>query len=166
LGHGSTRGYSRPCSHFAEFYKEVTAPTRRQTSAGVRAGAGRAGRADVYDVLRLPSDGAHGMSNDIPSERVLERILADLLSTGAWLGSAAIATGLILRCMGWGKVMSPLTCVHTISVGIALFIFLPILRVLLMAVAFVRMRDVMLSVLAIVVLAVIGAAAFMGMRIG
>jgi uncharacterized membrane protein len=106
------------------------------------------------------------MSNDITSERVLERILADLLSTGAWLGSAAIATGLILRCMGWGKVMSPLTCVHTISVGIALFIFLPILRVLLMAVAFVRMRDVMLSVLAIVVLAVIGAAAFMGMRIG
>jgi uncharacterized membrane protein len=106
------------------------------------------------------------MSNDITSERVLERILADLLSTGAWLGSAAIATGLILRCMGWRKVMSPLTCMHTISVGIALFIFLPILRVLLMAVALVRMRDVMLSVLAIVVLAVIGAAAFMGMRIG
>jgi len=105
------------------------------------------------------------MINDLTSERLLQRQLAGLLSTGTWLGSAAIATGLILRCMGWGQVMSPLTCMHTVSIGVALFILLPIMRTLLMAVAFVRMGDVMLSALAIAVLAVIGVAAFIGIRI-
>jgi len=104
------------------------------------------------------------MSKDLVSDRALERLLARVLSMGTWLGSAAIAIGLVMQCMGWGRVMSTVTCVRTISIGIALFIFLPILRVLLMAIAFVRVRDVMFSVMAVVVLAVIGMAAFMGIR--
>ena len=99
------------------------------------------------------------------TERKLERLLASVLSAGTWLGSAVIALGLVMQCMGWGRVMSAVTCARTISVGIALFILLPILRVLLMAIAFVRVRDVMLSVMAMTVLAVIGVAAFMGMRL-
>jgi uncharacterized membrane protein len=106
------------------------------------------------------------MSEDLVSERGLERLLAYVLSVGTWLGSAAIAIGLVMQCMGWGRIMSTMTCVRTISVGIAFFIFLPILRVLLMAIAFVRARDVKLGVITIAVLAVIAVAAFTGMRIG
>jgi uncharacterized membrane protein len=105
------------------------------------------------------------MSMDSAGERGLERLLANVLSIGTWLGSAAIAIGLTMQGLRWGHVMSALTCARTITAGIALFILLPILRVLLMAIAFVRSRDVMLGVMAIAVVAVIGLAAFTGMRI-
>lgn len=105
------------------------------------------------------------MRNDVAGERGLERLLASVLSTGTWLGSAAIASGLILQCVGWGRVMSAMTCARMISLGIALFILLPVLRVVLMAVVFVRQREFVFSAVAIGVLAVIALAAFTGTRI-
>lgn len=106
------------------------------------------------------------MSDGVTTERGLERLLAGVLSIGTWLGSATIATGLVMQCMGWGRVMSTVTCARMISVGIALFILLPVLRVVLMAIAFVRQREFVFGLAAVGVLAVIGVAALIGMRVG
>jgi hypothetical protein len=93
-------------------------------------------------------------------ERGLERLLARVLRAGTWLGSIAIATGWTLRCLGWGHVMSAMTCMRTVTLGIALFVLLPVLRVVLMTVAFIRKRDLAFSTIAIAVLLVIALAAF------
>lgn len=106
------------------------------------------------------------MRNGVTDERGLERLLTTLLSNGTWLGSAVIAMGLILQCAGWGQIMSPVTCMCTVSVGIAIFIFLPVLRVVLMAFAFVRQREFVFGVIAVGVLAVIALTACVGMRVG
>jgi uncharacterized membrane protein len=106
------------------------------------------------------------MSDDVTDKRELERLLASVLSIGTWLASAAIAVGLILQCMDLRRVISALTCSRMISLGIALFIALPVLRVVLMTVAFVRRREPVFCAAALVVLTVIGAAACIGMRAG
>ena len=86
----------------------------------------------------------------------LEELLAALLRYGSWAASATIALGYIL-----GLIMNdPITgnrAAHTriVSVGIGLFILLPILRVLLMLVFFVRERDFHFAFISGVVLAVI-----------
>jgi uncharacterized membrane protein len=96
----------------------------------------------------------------------LERLLARVLSVGTWLGTAIIAAGLGLRCMAWGQVQSTQACMRMVSLGIALFILLPVLRVALMAVAFIRMRDLVFTAMATAVLVIIGLAACIGTPAG
>jgi hypothetical protein len=100
------------------------------------------------------------LSTEGVDDRGLERSLARVLRAGTWLGSIAIAAGWALRCMGWGHVMSAMTCMRMVTLGIALFILLPVLRVVLMTVAFIRKRDLAFSAIAIAVLLVIALAAF------
>ena len=79
----------------------------------------------------------------------LEHRLAATLSCGTWLASAVIALGLLLP---------PLTQqgARIVTVGLALLILLPVLRVMLMLVAFLRARDFPLTAVAVLVLAIIG----------
>jgi len=80
--------------------------------------------------------------------------LADLLHYGTWLASIAIGAGWALRS----------TRIETI--GIALFILLPTLRVLLMLLVFLRERDYRFTAIAALVLAIILLGFAVGMRQG
>jgi len=68
----------------------------------------------------------------------LERLLAETLNYGTWLASAVIALGLALTWSGQGMHAHGMLLV---TIGIALFILLPVARVGMMAVVFVRERD-------------------------
>ena len=69
--------------------------------------------------------------------------LADLLHYGSWLASIAIGLGLAL------------SSTRIATIGIALFILLPALRVLLMLLVFLRQRDYRFTAVAALVLAII-----------
>ncbi len=56
---------------------------------------------------------------------------------------------------GWSGASSTMTCTRIVTAGIALLIVLPVLRVFLMLVVFVRERDFCFSAIAMLVLAII-----------
>lgn len=76
----------------------------------------------------------------------LESILAGLLRYGTWLASSVIGAGLI---------MDGLSGMQLVAFGVALFISLPVLRVVTMLVVFVWHRDYRLVAVTAVVLATI-----------
>jgi uncharacterized membrane protein len=88
----------------------------------------------------------------------LERLLAQVLRYGTWLGSLVVTVGLILI---WVVPVANMGTRITMM-GIALFILLPIARVFLMLVAFLRERDNRFAAIAAVVLAIIAAGAAVG----
>ena len=65
---------------------------------------------------------------------------------------------------GWSRALSVLISTRVITAGIALLIVLPVLRVLLMLIVFVRERDFRFSVIAILVLAIILLGSVLGMH--
>jgi uncharacterized membrane protein len=76
--------------------------------------------------------------------RRLEELLVYVLRYGSWLASATIGLGFALALIG----SSPVTPAPTflpnmriVTAGIVLFILLPILRVVLMIVVFIRERE-------------------------
>jgi uncharacterized membrane protein len=79
----------------------------------------------------------------------LEHRLAATLRRGTWLASAVIALGLLLPSLTQQGA-------KIVTVGLALLILLPVLRVMLMLVAFLRARDFPLTAVAGLVLAIIG----------
>jgi uncharacterized membrane protein len=85
----------------------------------------------------------------------LDQLLAKVLHRGTWLGSSVIALGLALPMAGLLGVSSTMICTRIITAGIALLIGLPVLRVLLMLIVFVRERDFRFSAIAMLVLAII-----------
>lgn len=87
----------------------------------------------------------------------MERLLAGLLRYGTWVASIAIGIGLALSLAG-----SLPPGMRIITIGIALFILLPSLRVLLMLIVFVRERDYRFGLIAALVLAII----FLGLAVG
>jgi uncharacterized membrane protein len=86
----------------------------------------------------------------------LEELLARVLRYGTWLASAAIGLGFALALMDSNPHM------RIATVGIVLFILLPVLRVLLMLLFFIRDRDVRFAALAALVLAIILAGILLG----
>jgi hypothetical protein len=84
------------------------------------------------------------------TSRRLEELLAALLRYGSWSASAAICLGYALALIG-----SHPTSRNLVSVGIVLFILLPILRVLLMLFVFIRDRDFRFAFISGTVLAII-----------
>jgi uncharacterized membrane protein len=74
----------------------------------------------------------------------LDRRVARLLGAGTWLASGVIAVGLALP-----------SGAPIVNMGVALFIALPILRVVVMLIEFVRRRDYRIASIAAAVLAVI-----------
>ena len=78
----------------------------------------------------------------------LERSLAGLLRYGTWLASFVITAGLILASVSSNGM-------RVIAAGIGLLILLPVSRVVLMLLAFLRDRDYRLALAAALVLSVI-----------
>jgi hypothetical protein len=95
------------------------------------------------------------VSTDLARRSGLDQLLAKVLHRGTWLGSSVIALGLALPMAGWSGASSTMICTRIVTAGIALLISLPVLRVLLMLVVFVRERDFLFSAIAMLVLAII-----------
>ena len=94
------------------------------------------------------------MSTDLSGRPELDRLLAAVLHRGTWLGCGVIALGLAPQMAGWSGVASTMMCTRIVTAGIALLIVLPVLRVFLMLVVFVRKRDFRFGVIAMLVLAI------------
>lgn len=97
----------------------------------------------------------------------LESLLAGLLKYGSWLASITIGAGFALALMdsrtGTHNV-AILPNMHIVTAGIALFILLPSLRVLLMLIVFLRERDYRFTMIAALVLAIIVLGFVVGLR--
>ena len=95
----------------------------------------------------------------------LEELLAALLRYGSWSASAAIGVGYALALIGSHlPAGNPafLPDIRIVSAGIGLFILLPILRVLLMFLVFIRERDFRFAFISGMVLAIILLGIFLG----
>jgi hypothetical protein len=103
------------------------------------------------------------MSGDRKPGSGLERLLATTLQFGTGVGSCIIAVGWVLSATGEPPSLSTVA-VSIVRAGIALFILLPALRVLLMVGVFVRERDYWFAAIAALVLAVIVVGAALGMH--
>lgn len=104
------------------------------------------------------------MSTDLARRPELDRFLATVLQRGTWLAGTVIALGLALPMVGWSGASSAMTCTRIITAGIVIFIILPVLRVLLMLIAFARERDFRSSAIATLVLAIILLGSVVGMH--
>jgi hypothetical protein len=106
------------------------------------------------------------MTADFAHHPVLERLLAWVLSGGTWLATCVIAVGLALPLFSWlgASPATTMTGVRIVTVGIALFILLPILRVLLMLIVFVCEGDYRLAAIAALVLVIIILGTALGMH--
>ncbi|WP_244173395.1 DUF1634 domain-containing protein [Caballeronia temeraria] len=85
--------------------------------------------------------------------RTLDRLLASFLQCGTWAACALIGAGLFVGT-------------KVLTAGVALFILLPVLRVVLMLAVFARRRDYLYVTIAATVLAVIAAGCVIGIRLG
>jgi uncharacterized membrane protein len=101
------------------------------------------------------------MSNVRKRAPGLERRLATTLELGTWVSSCTIAVGWVLSATGEPASTAAMAIVRA---GIALFILLPALRVLLMVVVFICERDYRFGAIAALVLAVIAVGAALGVR--
>jgi uncharacterized membrane protein len=90
----------------------------------------------------------------------IESLLAGVLNVGTWLASIVIAAGLVLSLF-YQRTPFP-TATRILTAGIALFILLPILRVILTLIFFAKERDHKFAAAAAIVLLII----FAGFAIG
>ena len=102
------------------------------------------------------------MTADPARHPALERLLATLLHRGTWVASCVIALGLVLTSVNRPGATPAMTGTRIVTAGIALFILLPVLRVLLMLAVFVRERDYRFGAIAMLVLAIIFLGAVLG----
>lgn len=89
----------------------------------------------------------------------LEVLLADLLQYGTWLASAVIMAGLAVAWMRHDS-----TSMRMVTAGIGCFLLLPVVRVLVMLIAFIRERDGRFTLIAATVLMVIFAGVVLGLH--
>ena len=94
----------------------------------------------------------------------LEQLLAAFLHYGSWSALAAMGLGYALALIGSHAPASNLSVsnMRIVRMGIALFILLPILRVLLMLLVFIRERDFRFAFISGMVLAIILLGIFLG----
>jgi uncharacterized membrane protein len=95
----------------------------------------------------------------------MDRLLARQLKYGIWLASSVTTLGMIValfgRCIGpHGYTMILGTSI--VGKGIALIILLPILRVVLMLIVFLRERDYLFVMISSTVLLTIGVSVVVG----
>ena len=114
---------------------------------------------------RLPASATASPATFASVMTPLERWLAALLKGGTWIASLTIAAGLLLL----------LPDVHTalhrsalppgmplVTAGIALFILLPVLRLILMFGVFLQQRDYRYSAITVLVLLIVAAGCAVG----
>jgi uncharacterized membrane protein len=98
------------------------------------------------------------MSAEHAKSRRLEWLLAGVLHYGTWLASATIAVGLALSWIGpHAGAHQPAAWqnMRIVTAGVALFILLPVLRVVVMLIVFLRARDYRFGIVAGLVLVII-----------
>ncbi|MGY3609805.1 DUF1634 domain-containing protein [Bradyrhizobium sp. Leo121] len=98
--------------------------------------------------------------------RRMDRLLARQLKYGIWLASGVTALGMIVALFGrcivpHGHTMTLGTSI--VGKGIALIILLPILRVILMLIVFLRERDYLFGTISGIVLITIGVSVVAGL---
>ena len=96
------------------------------------------------------------MSHANRLHRRLELCLASLMSLGTWVACALITVGIALS-LTVGSTRTPF-----LMAGLALIIFLPILRLLFMLTSFLRARDFPIAAVAALVLTIIALGAVFG----
>jgi hypothetical protein len=104
----------------------------------------------------------------ISGHPLLERLLASVLQYGTWLASAAIGLGLAVALVDSHSglhTLGFLSSTRIISLGILLFILLPVFRVFLMLLVFFKERDYRFSVIAGLVLLILALGFVVGMRV-
>lgn len=98
----------------------------------------------------------------------LEHWLATLLHYGTWIATGTIAVGLALallalRTHGGAQPVHPITAgMPIMTAGIALFILLPIMRLILMLGVFLHQRDYRFGAIAALVLAIVAVGLLVG----
>ncbi|MFM0172548.1 DUF1634 domain-containing protein [Paraburkholderia sediminicola] len=95
----------------------------------------------------------------------LEHWLAALLHYGTWIATGTIALGLAIalaamRTQSAGQSTS--AGMSVVTAGIALFILLPVMRLILMLGVFLHQRDYRFSAIAALVLAIVAAGLVVG----
>jgi uncharacterized membrane protein len=107
------------------------------------------------------------VTGEILKAPLLERLLAGLLHSGSTVASTVIAVGVVLAMidsrLGTHN-LAVLPNTRLVTIGIALFILLPTLRVLLMLIVFVRQRDYRFTIIAALVLTIILLGFLFGIR--
>jgi hypothetical protein len=92
----------------------------------------------------------------------LEHWLASLLHYGTWIATGTIAVGLALALRTRGGAAPATAGTSIVTAGIALFILLPIMRLILMLGVFVHQRDYRFGAIAALVLAIVAAGLLVG----
>jgi uncharacterized membrane protein len=95
----------------------------------------------------------------------LERLLASLLQVGTAIASIVIGLGLLFDLVGARAgfaVPGTGSDLDLVTVGVAGFILLPVLRVVAMLIAYLYDRDLLLSAISAAVLAIIAAGLIAG----
>jgi len=98
------------------------------------------------------------MNCTTPGCAQLEWLLADMLHYGTSLASAVIGLGLglaLIESRFSGPKLAILHDMRIVSIGIALFILLPVVRVIVMFIVYLRQRDYRLAAIALLVLTTI-----------
>jgi hypothetical protein len=101
---------------------------------------------------------------DREAGRGLEQLLGWLLHRGTWSASAVIALGLAVSFAGGSPSVVRAGGV-LLELGIALFILLPVLRLVLMTMAFLRQHDYRFGLISALVLAILGLGLVLALRI-
>lgn len=105
------------------------------------------------------------MSHVMRAGARLEHWLANLLHYGTWIATGTIAVGLAFALFAphtHGDAHAAAAGMSVVTAGIALFILLPIMRLILMLGVFLRQRDYRFSAIAALVLAIVAAGLLVG----
>lgn len=98
-------------------------------------------------------------TSDFFGRRNLETLLASLLGWGTIVACAIIACGMTISFTSSDSTLST----RLINIGIALFLFLPIARVFVMTVAFIKQFDFVFALIGFLVLLIIAISAAVSM---
>jgi hypothetical protein len=107
------------------------------------------------------------MTSEAQRIPLLESLVASFLKYGTWCASLVIGTGLALAALRSTLGIDLSTAMvndQIVTAGIVLFIALPVLRVGLLLVMFVRRGEYGLGLVAALVLAIIGVGLIVGTR--
>jgi len=114
---------------------------------------------------RLPGSATTSPATVASAMTPLERWLATLLKGGTWIASLTIAAGLILLLPDFHTVLHQAALppgMPVVTAGIALFILLPVLRLVLMLGVFLQQRDYRYSAITVLVLLILAAGCALG----
>ena len=100
------------------------------------------------------------MSGTARSPATLELSLARLLSLGTWIACVVMAVGTLAALLGWSAAGARID-----TVGIGLFIALPVVRLLAMMIAFLRSGDGRFSAICALVVLIIALGTAAGLLI-